>query len=65
MPPDDLLPLRDFIAVLRNTYCRSIGVQFIHVDDYATRYWLQEQMERVQNRLAPVLARSNCAFSRG
>ena len=52
MEPDHLLPLREIIERLRNTYCRSIGVQFIHVDDYATRYWLQEQMERVQNRLA-------------
>jgi 2-oxoglutarate dehydrogenase E1 component len=52
MEPDRLLPLREIIERLRNTYCRSIGVQFMHIDDYGTRYWLQERMERTQNRLA-------------
>ena len=52
METDRLLPLREIIERLRNTYCRSIGVQFMHIDDYAIRYWLQERMERSQNRLA-------------
>jgi len=52
MEPDRSLPLREIIGRLRNTYCRSIGVQFMHIDDYAIRQWLQERMERTQNRLA-------------
>ena len=52
MEPDHLLPLREIIERLRSTYCRSIGVQFMHIDDYAIRYWLQERMERTQNHLA-------------
>jgi 2-oxoglutarate dehydrogenase E1 component len=52
METDRLLPLREIIERLRSTYCRSIGVQFMHIDDYAMRYWLQERMERSQNRLA-------------
>jgi 2-oxoglutarate dehydrogenase E1 component len=52
MEPDRLLPLREIIQRLHNTYCRSIGVQFMHIDDYETRRWLQERMERTQNRLA-------------
>ena len=52
MEPDRLLPLREIIERLRNTYCRSIGVQFMHIDDYGTRLWLQERMERTQNHLA-------------
>ncbi len=52
MEPHRLLPLREIISRLRNTYCRSIGVQFMHIDDYGMRYWLQERMERTQNRLA-------------
>lgn len=51
METNRLLPLRDIVERLRSTYCRSIGVQFMHIDDYAIRYWLQEQMERTQNRL--------------
>jgi len=52
LEPGGLLPLREIIERLRNTYCRSIGVQFMHIDDYAIRYWLQERMEHTQNRLA-------------
>ena len=51
MEPDRLLPLREILERLRNTYCRSIGVQFMHIDDYGMRYWLQERMERTQNHL--------------
>ncbi len=51
MEPDRLLPLREIIHRLRNTYCRSIGVQFMHIDDHGVRYWLQGCMERTQNRL--------------
>ncbi|MDA1183770.1 MAG: 2-oxoglutarate dehydrogenase E1 component [Acidobacteria bacterium] len=35
---------------LRNTYCRSIGVQFMHIDDEQVREWLQERMESTENR---------------
>ncbi|MDE3069002.1 MAG: 2-oxoglutarate dehydrogenase E1 component [Verrucomicrobiota bacterium] len=52
MEPDRLLPLREIIEGLRNTYCRSIGVQFMHIDDYGTRLWLQAHMEHTQNHLA-------------
>ena len=52
MEPNQLLPLREIIERLRSTYCRSIGVQFMHIDDHAMRHWLQERMERSQNRLA-------------
>jgi 2-oxoglutarate dehydrogenase E1 component len=45
------ITLRDVIARLRNTYCRSIGVQFMHIDDLYVREWLQERMESTENRL--------------
>jgi 2-oxoglutarate dehydrogenase E1 component len=45
-------PLRDIILLLRNTYCRSIGAQFMHIDQLEVRDWLQERMEGTQNRLA-------------
>ena len=48
---DSSLPLREILERLRNTYCRSIGVQFMHIDELAVRQWLQERMERTQNRL--------------
>ena len=45
------LPLREILERLRNTYCRSIGVQFMHIDDTFVRHWLQERMESSGNRL--------------
>jgi 2-oxoglutarate dehydrogenase E1 component len=45
------LTLRRIIERMRNTYCRSVGVQFMHIDDTAIRGWLVERMERSENRL--------------
>ena len=44
--------LREILYLLRNTYCRTIGVQFMHIDSLEVRHWLQERMEGTQNRLA-------------
>jgi 2-oxoglutarate dehydrogenase E1 component len=46
------LTLREIIERLRNTYCRSIGVQYMHIDDLKMRRWLAEKMESSQNRIA-------------
>jgi 2-oxoglutarate dehydrogenase E1 component len=43
--------LGEVIDGLKMTYARSIGVQFMHIDDLSIRQWLQERMERTRNRL--------------
>jgi 2-oxoglutarate dehydrogenase E1 component len=43
-------PLRDIIKTLKETYCRSVGVEFMHLQDPAERRWLQDRMEPIQNR---------------
>jgi 2-oxoglutarate dehydrogenase E1 component len=45
------LRLREILERLRTTYCRSIGVQFMHIDDPRKKFWLQERMEKSQNRI--------------
>jgi 2-oxoglutarate dehydrogenase E1 component len=45
------LSLRDIIHRLSSTYCRSIGVQFMHIDDLQVKNWLQERMEGSLNRV--------------
>ncbi len=45
------LSLRDILGLLTETYCRSIGVQFMHIADPAVRNWLQTRMEGTRNRL--------------
>ncbi|MCC7479753.1 2-oxoglutarate dehydrogenase E1 component [bacterium] len=55
MPPlvdKPTLTLREILEILRQTYCRSIGVQYMHIHDYEPKIWLLERMEGTQNRLA-------------
>jgi 2-oxoglutarate dehydrogenase E1 component len=47
----DVLTLRGIVKRLRNTYCRFIGAQFMHIDDLRLRTWLQHRMEGTENRL--------------
>ncbi|MBK7584240.1 MAG: 2-oxoglutarate dehydrogenase E1 component [Myxococcales bacterium] len=47
-----VMTLREILTLLRNTYCRSIGVQFMHIDDLGVKHWLQERMEGSQNHLS-------------
>jgi len=39
------VPLRDLIARLQATYCRTLGVEYLHIPDRAQRQWFQERME--------------------
>ncbi len=43
--------LGDILRRLQNTYCRYIGVQYMHIDDLHVREWLQEKMESTENRI--------------
>jgi 2-oxoglutarate dehydrogenase E1 component len=37
--------LREIVAILRRTYCQTLGVEFMHVSDPAQKAWLQERIE--------------------
>ncbi|HEV8320080.1 MAG TPA: 2-oxoglutarate dehydrogenase E1 component [Myxococcota bacterium] len=49
--------LREIVARLQETYCRTIGVEIGHLDEPRLRRWLQERMEATQNHL--VLTRAD------
>src|SRR5436190_8975138 len=49
--PQGPLTLAQILDKLWNTYCRSIGVEYMHIDDRGVRKWLQERMERAENRV--------------
>jgi len=51
MRSQGFLTLRQIIQKMRNTYCRSIGVEYMHIDDMRIRGWLQERMEPMENRV--------------
>ncbi|MEM6849231.1 MAG: 2-oxoglutarate dehydrogenase E1 component, partial [Pseudomonadota bacterium] len=37
--------VRQMIAILRRTYCSTVGVEFMHISNGAEKAWLQERME--------------------
>ncbi|WP_144718714.1 multifunctional oxoglutarate decarboxylase/oxoglutarate dehydrogenase thiamine pyrophosphate-binding subunit/dihydrolipoyllysine-residue succinyltransferase subunit [Agrococcus jejuensis] len=37
--------LRDVLGVLRDTYCRTMGVEYMHIADPAQRKWFQDHLE--------------------
>jgi 2-oxoglutarate dehydrogenase E1 component len=47
-----LCTLRELITILRTTYCRKVGVEFMHIRDVEIREWLLERMEPTRNRPA-------------
>ncbi len=42
--------LREIIKILHQTYCASIGVEFMHIQDPDEKSWIQERMERINNQ---------------
>ncbi|MDN5941998.1 MAG: 2-oxoglutarate dehydrogenase E1 component, partial [Nitrospira sp.] len=49
IPGADILPLREIVGRLQAAYCRSIGAQFMHIDDPERRAWFRHRMETTQN----------------
>ncbi|MFJ7202354.1 multifunctional oxoglutarate decarboxylase/oxoglutarate dehydrogenase thiamine pyrophosphate-binding subunit/dihydrolipoyllysine-residue succinyltransferase subunit [Streptomyces sp. NPDC098789] len=41
-----MMKLRDILGVLRDSYCRTTGVEFMHIQDPKQRRWIQDRIER-------------------
>ncbi len=50
LPLKNPAKLRDIVELLEQTYCRHIGVEFMHIQDSDQRRWLAQRMETVRNR---------------
>jgi 2-oxoglutarate dehydrogenase E1 component len=44
--------LGTILRALRETYCRSVGIEYMHLQDPGERRWLQERMEPTRNQPA-------------
>ena len=42
----DRATLREILKMLRDAYCRTVGVEYMHIQDPAQRVWWQERLER-------------------
>ncbi|MBC7373825.1 MAG: multifunctional oxoglutarate decarboxylase/oxoglutarate dehydrogenase thiamine pyrophosphate-binding subunit/dihydrolipoyllysine-residue succinyltransferase subunit, partial [Frankiales bacterium] len=40
-----MMKLRDVLGVLRDAYCRTVGIEYMHIQNPAERVWLQERLE--------------------
>ncbi|NIL57045.1 multifunctional oxoglutarate decarboxylase/oxoglutarate dehydrogenase thiamine pyrophosphate-binding subunit/dihydrolipoyllysine-residue succinyltransferase subunit [Salinispora arenicola] len=40
------MKLRDVLGVLRDTYCRRVGIEYMHIQDPEERRWIQQRVER-------------------
>ncbi|MFF4601485.1 multifunctional oxoglutarate decarboxylase/oxoglutarate dehydrogenase thiamine pyrophosphate-binding subunit/dihydrolipoyllysine-residue succinyltransferase subunit [Streptomyces sp. NPDC001339] len=41
-----MMKLRDILGVLRDSYCRTTGIEFMHIQDPQQRRWIQDRVER-------------------
>ena len=57
------LKLRKILGVLRDSYCRTIGVEYMHIQDPEQREWIQSQDRGRLRQDRP--ARSSCASCAG
>ncbi len=44
--------LGDILGVLRDAYCRTVGVEYMHIQDPDQKRWIQERVEGVPTSLA-------------
>ncbi|WP_422736724.1 multifunctional oxoglutarate decarboxylase/oxoglutarate dehydrogenase thiamine pyrophosphate-binding subunit/dihydrolipoyllysine-residue succinyltransferase subunit [Micromonospora sp. WMMD729] len=40
------MKLREILGVLRDSYCRRVGIEYMHIQDPEERRWIQERIER-------------------
>lgn len=44
------LSLREILQILRETYCRTVGSEFMHITDTQERLWIQRRLEGYRAR---------------
>ncbi|MEV4431530.1 multifunctional oxoglutarate decarboxylase/oxoglutarate dehydrogenase thiamine pyrophosphate-binding subunit/dihydrolipoyllysine-residue succinyltransferase subunit [Streptomyces sp. NPDC049555] len=45
-----MMKLRDILGVLRDSYCRTTGIEYMHIQDPKQRRWIQERVERPHHK---------------
>ena len=45
-----LMKLRKILGVLRDSYCRTVGVEYMHIQEPDERAWIQARIERPHQR---------------
>ena len=58
-----VMKLRDILGVLRDSYCRTIGIEYMHIQDPEQRAWIQERIEHPYAKPSPTSSCASCAGS--
>ncbi len=45
-----MMKLRDILGVLRDSYCRTTGIEYMHIQDPKERKWIQDRVERSHSK---------------
>ena len=58
--------LDEILHILRDAYCRTLGIEYMHIQDPAQKRWIQEHVEGVDRSMSPqeqrhILDRLNAA----
>jgi multifunctional 2-oxoglutarate metabolism enzyme len=48
---DRFMKLRHILGILRDSYCRTIGIEYMHIMDPEQRHWIQERVELKHQRM--------------
>lgn len=46
------MPLGDILHVLRDAYCRTVGIEYMHIQDPDEKRWIQEKVEGANTKLS-------------
>jgi 2-oxoglutarate dehydrogenase E1 component len=46
----ETMPLRELLNALRETYCGSIGAEYMYITDQAQKRWWQEKLESIRSK---------------
>ncbi|MHB8457951.1 MAG: multifunctional oxoglutarate decarboxylase/oxoglutarate dehydrogenase thiamine pyrophosphate-binding subunit/dihydrolipoyllysine-residue succinyltransferase subunit, partial [Acidimicrobiales bacterium] len=49
----DELQLGRILGILRDAYCRTIGIEYMHIQDPVQKQWIQSHVEGVSGALSP------------
>jgi multifunctional 2-oxoglutarate metabolism enzyme len=45
------MKLREILGILRDSYCRTTGIEYMHIQDPEQRKWIQERVERPHTKV--------------
>jgi 2-oxoglutarate dehydrogenase E1 component len=46
-----VMPLGELLGVLRDAYCRTVGIEYMHIQEPEQKAWIQQRVEGISNEL--------------